>query len=384
MLEAPVLKPMLADKLMAVPTTPAFIYHADELRRTASRIRDVASISGSKLLYSVKANNLPGVLGTLRPFVDGFGVSSLSEARAVKEALGDSGTIHLYSVAIPLADADELANLCDYVTVNSLGQLRRWEPKFRGRAHVGLRVNPGRSFLDDRRYDPCRPHSKLGVPLDDLADSANEIFPLIEGLHVHSNCDSTDFQHLLDTVDVLESRLGPILDQIEWINLGGGYLFEDGMDFASLHEAVKILQQKFGLEVIIEPGATFVRESGYIIASVLDLFDSDGKTIAVLDTTVNHMPEVFEYQFKPDVVCDSETGRSEYILAGLSCLAGDVFGEYRFDEPLDIGSHIVFKNAGAYTVVKAHTFNGIPLPSLYELQAGGTFVEMPWTQDVTS
>lgn len=369
---------------MSVPTTPAFIYDADELRRTASRIRDVASNTGCTLLYSVKANDLRGVLGTIRPFVDGFGVSSLSEARAAKEVLGDSGTVHLYSVAIPPADADELANVCDYVTLNSLGQLRTWESKFRGCAPVGLRVNPGRSFLDDRRYDPCRPHSKLGVPLGDLADSADEVFSLIQGLHVHSNCDSTDFQHLLDTVDVLESHLGPVLDQIEWINLGGGYLFEDGMDFASLHEAAKILQQKYGLEVIVEPGAAFVRESGYFVASVLDLFDSDGKTVAVLDTTVNHMPEVFEYQFEPDVVEDSKTGQYEYILAGLSCLAGDVFGEYRFNERLNIGSRIAFKNAGAYTIVKAHTFNGIPLPSLYELQAGRTFVEMPWTQVVTS
>ena len=128
-----------------------------------------------------------------------------------------------------------------------------------------------------------------------------------------------------------------------------------------LSEAASLIRDRYRAEVVIEPGAAFVRDSGYVVASVLDLFASDGKEVAVLDTTVNHMPEVFEYQFRPDVVGHHDAGGYEYVLAGMSCLAGDVFGEYRFDEPLRVGSRIVFSNAGAYTIVKANTFNGIPL-----------------------
>ncbi len=384
MVETPVLQPETLDNSTSVPTTPAFVYHGDELRRTASRIRDIVTGTDCSLLYSVKANDLPGILETIVPFVDGFGVSSLNEAWAARQVLGESDAVHLYSVAIPPTDADQLAELCDYVSFNSLGQLRTWKAQFGDRSQIGLRLNPGRSFLDDRRYDPCGPHSKLGVSLDDVAGTVDEIASSVDGLHLHSNCDSTDFRHLLENVNVLESRLGPLLHQIDWINLGGGYLFDDRTDFAPLQEAVYRLRERYDVEVVVEPGAAFVRESGYLVASVLDLFESDGKTIAVLDTTVNHMPEVFEYQFKPDVVGDRKTGQHEYVLAGLSCLAGDVFGEYRFDEPLETNSRIVFKNAGAYTISKAHTFNGIPLPYIFELQSDGTIVDAQSRQAVRS
>ena len=122
-----------------------------------------------------------------------------------------------------------------------------------------------------------------------------------------------------------------------------------------------------------------MRDNGYLVSEVLDLFQSDGKGVAVLDTTVNHMPEVFEYQYRPEVLGHSDAGSQEYVLAGISCLAGDVFGEYRFDEPLRVGSRVVFTDVGAYTIVKASTFNGIPLPTVYELRDDGSFVEMAVT-----
>ena len=379
MVEAAIQEQMATCAAISVPQTPSFVCHVDELRRSARRIQEISRDVRCTLLYSVKANALPGVLTALAPFIDGFGVSSLSEARAARSALGGEGRLHLYAVALPPSDDAELADICDYVTFNSITQLEQWAPIFSGRASIGLRVNPGRSFVDDRRYDPCRRHSKLGVSLDDLAAAGDPIAALIDGLHVHSNCDSTNLGELLETVRLLDTRIGSLLSQVEWINLGGGYLFDERVSAGALAEAVSLIRDRHGAEVIIEPGAAFVRESGYIVASVLDLFDSDGKEVAVLDTTVNHMPEVFEYQYRPDVVGDSELGAHEYVLAGMSCLAGDVFGEYRFDEPLEIGSRVVFSNAGAYTIVKANTFNGIPLPTIYELGDGGHSVEMEGT-----
>ena len=342
----------------------------------ASRIRASARNAGCDLLYSVKANSLPGVLTILAPFIDGFGVSSLAEARAARKALGDSGRVHLCTVAVPPRDADALAEICDHVTFNSLSQLQRWGPVFAGHASIGLRVNPGRSFLDDHRYDPCRPHTKLGVSLDDLAASADSLAPMIEGFHIHSNCDSTDLGELRETVRRLDSRIGHVMSQVKWVNLGGGYLFDEGAELGPLRDAASVIRDRHGAEVIIEPGAAFVRASGYMVSEVLDLFVSDGKEVAVLDTTVNHMPEVFEYQFRPEALGHSDTGPHEYVLAGMSCLAGDVFGEYRFDEPLQVDSRVVFTNAGAYTIVKASTFNGIPMPAVYELRDDGSLVEM--------
>ena len=174
----------------------------------------------------------------------------------------------------------------------------------------------------------------------------------------------------------MDSRIGQVLSQVEWVNLGGGYLFNEGANVGPLSEAASLIRDRHGAEVIIEPGAAFVRDSGYVVASVLDLFVSDGKEVAVLDTTVNHMPEVFEYSTAPTWSATADAGAYKYVLAGMSCLAGDVFGEYRFDEPLRVGSRIVFSSAGAYTIVKANTFNGIPLPTVYELRDDGSFVEM--------
>jgi carboxynorspermidine decarboxylase len=137
---------------------------------------------------------------------------------------------------------------------------------------------------------------------------------------------------------------------------------------------VDLLITKYGLQVVLEPGAGIVNAAGYLVASVIDLFMSDGKMIAVLDTTVNHLPEVFEYQYEPDVVEHADDGQYDYILAGCSCLAGDLFGEYSFIEPLEIGSRVTFANVGAYSLVKAHMFNGINLPNIYSLTESGELV----------
>jgi carboxynorspermidine decarboxylase len=196
----------------------------------------------------------------------------------------------------------------------------------------------------------------------------------IEGLHFHSNCDSSDFGQLLKTVTHLDTQLGDLLSRMRWINIGGGYLFEESQNLDPLYEALTLLKGKYDLEVFIEPGAALIRDAGYIVSSVLDIFESDAKRIAILDTAVNHMPEVFEYQFEPDVIGHRDEGEHEYILAGCTCLSGDVFGEYRFDELLEIGSRVIFSNMGAYTLVKAHMFNGVNLPTIYSLTESGELV----------
>ena len=193
----------------------------------------------------------------------------------------------------------------------------------------------------------------------------------IEGIHFHTNCDATDWSPLKKTVQHLDTHIPRLLQQCRWINLGGGYLLEDNTDLSAFHEAVQILQKKYELEVIIEPGAGVVRDTCFLIAQVVDLFESDGMQVAVLDTTVNHMPEVFEYQFSPDVVGDTNDGRYRYVLTGATCLAGDVFGEYAFDTPLAVGSRVTFTGVGAYTLVKSHMFNGINLPTIYALTPAG-------------
>jgi carboxynorspermidine decarboxylase len=239
---------------------------------------------------------------------------------------------------------------------------------------LGLRINTELSFAKDSRYDPSRIPSKLGIPLSSLKDLLeNDAMSIqnVGGLLIHSNCESEDFGQLLMTVQHVESQIPGLLEQINWINLGGGYLFDESTDWSPFEEAVALLTKKYDLEVFFEPGRGVVGEAGYIVSSVVDVFESGKKSVAVLDTTVNHMPEVFEYQYRPPVIQESPSGPYKYILAGATCLAGDLFGEYSFDSPLEIGSRVVFEDQGAYTLVKANMFNGINLPAIYVLKSDG-------------
>ena len=358
--------------------TPAFVYDEATVKRSLRYAQLIRSRTACRVLYSLKPLSLPELLEFMAPHLDGFAVSSLFEARLARSALDrcetDSGTLHLTTPGIRPNDVPELGKVCDYISFNSVGQWNQHRAALEGKVSCGLRVNPRLSFLDDERYDPCRPNSKLGAPLEEvtaLAAGGRNLFDGLEGLLVHTNCDSDDFSQLEETVNRLHTEVSELLRRVSWINLGGGYLFDAPADLSPLYRAVEFLQCNYGLEVIIEPGAAFVRSAGYIVATVLDIFANKAKKIAVLDTTVNHMPEVFEYDFEPDVVGHDDKGKWEYILAGCTCLAGDLFGEYRFHQPLEVGDQVVFCNAGAYTMTKAHTFNGVNLPTIYALTGTG-------------
>ncbi len=355
--------------------TPAFVFDEAAIVRALESAAELREQSGCKVLYTLKPLSCPFVLDLIRPWVDGFGTSSLFESRLARSVLGAKGSVHITSPGLRPADVEELDALCDRISFNSLSQLERFRGRIVDPRKVGLRVNPLRPLVADDRYNPCRPHSKLGVPLDQLVRhlaKAHGSRP--RGLHLHTNCDSDDWSPLLDTVRHLESKLSPRLDELEWINLGGGYLLGPDARTGPLIDAVGRLRSAYDVEVVIEPGAAFVREAGSLVCEVIDLFCSGGRSVAVLDTTVNHVPEVFEYQFEPDVLGHTDEGEYDYVLVGSSCLAGDVFGEYAFEEPLRLGSRIVLTGVGAYALVKAHMFNGINLPALYSIRTDGSLV----------
>jgi carboxynorspermidine decarboxylase len=354
--------------------TPAYVFDERRVLRDLKAALALRDQCGFKLLYALKPLTCEFILELMVGKVDGFAASSLFEARLAREVIGSSGPVHLTAPGLRDGELPELSELCDHVTFNSLSQLRRLAGSFDKPGQIGLRVNPEHSLVADLRYDPCRPCSKLGVPLSRLATKWNRLpglFEQVAGLLFHTNCDSSSFEPLHATVKLMESKLGDRLSGLSWINLGGGYLLDNPERVDLLAEAVESLRSRHGLRVYIEPGAALVRKAGYLVASVIDMFRSGGRTIAVLDTTVNHVPEVFEYQFEPDVLYDDDQADHEYLLAGSSCLAGDLMGTYAFDRRLRIGSRVVFSNVGAYAIVKAHMFNGINLPSIYSVTKAG-------------
>ncbi|MEJ2464047.1 MAG: carboxynorspermidine decarboxylase, partial [Candidatus Thiodiazotropha sp.] len=238
----------------------------------------------------------------------------------------------------------------------------------------GLRINPQLSFLDDPRYDPCRQHSKLGAPLPQVVAqwrSGRLSTHILKGLHLHTNFGADSFDPLERTVRHLEDQLSPWLRDLEWVNLGGGYLFQNAQDLETLFATIDRIQSEWGAQVYLEPGKSLLEQAGYLVATVIDTFESDGRSIAVLDTSVNHLPEVFEYQRAPALLNEQKDGPCRMTLAGCTCLSGDLFGEYGFSRPLQLNDRVVFRDVGAYSLIKASRFNGQNLPSIHLLGEDG-------------
>ena len=101
----------------------------------------------------------------------------------------------------------------------------------------------------------------------------------------------------------------------------------------------------------------------------------NGIKIAILDVSAAcHMPDVLEMPYRPPLKDSFEAEEKPYTyrLAGNTCLAGDVIGDYSFEAPLQVGSRLYFTDMAMYTMVKNNTFNGMPLPSIWVLDDDGS------------
>lgn len=352
----------------ALPSSPAFVLDETQLIKNLDVLATLRQQSGCKVLYSIKSLSFSTVLTMAKPYIDGFSASSLFEARLADEVLAGAGSIHLTTPGIRPDEIDELSVLCSHISFNSLTQHQRFAPRAQARTSVGLRVNPKLSFVKDDRYNPCRKASKLGVDIDALWQSPD--IDNIQGLHIHTVFAATDFTPLLKSIEKIKLYMGGKLAKLAWLNLGGGYLFNQISDHQPFITAVKQLKNDFGLDVYIEPGKAVIDPGIHLVATVLDCFVSDGKNIVVLDTSVNHNPEVFEYQLQPALYEHDAHGQHKALLVGGTCLAGDVFGEYGFAKPLAVGDRVVFTDVGAYSLVKASRFNGYNLPDIYLFGSG--------------
>ncbi len=353
---------VLNDIKASLVSTPAFILDQASMIQSFEQLAAFRNQSGCNILYSIKALPLSRVLEWAEPWVDGFSVSSLFEARLAAD-VAPKKPLHLTTPGLRPDQFEEISRLCSHISFNSVSQQQRLIGIAGADLSLGVRINPKVSFIDDSRYDPCRKASKLGVAIDDII--ALQDLSGIQGLHFHTNFDSLSALPLLHTIDLLEERLGFCFEQLSWLNLGGGYLPESYFNNQNLIRRIKQLRSDWGIDVYIEPGKGVLANVGYLVATVIDLFESDDKQIALLDTSVNHLPEVFEYQLPPNLIEHDPLGQNKYQLTGSTCLAGDVFGDYLLSYSLQPGDRLIFADVGAYSLVKAHRFNGYNLPDLY-------------------
>jgi len=249
--------------------TPAFIYDESTLQSALSFLDNMRSQCGCKLLYSLKSFAYPDCLQLIAETVEGFSASSLFEARLAREIISSNGSVHFTTPGLKLDEIESISSLCDFISFNSLSQWYRLHNRVSSETNIGLRINPQISSVQDERYDPCRRHSKLGVPLNQLTTDAlkyDEEFNKINGLLFHAHSESRSAAPLLSIVKQISIYAGDLLNRIEWINMGGGYLFQEMASLEPFFEAVDLLHKNYNLEVYIEPGEAIVGRSGSIIS----------------------------------------------------------------------------------------------------------------------
>jgi carboxynorspermidine decarboxylase len=358
--------------------TPCYVYFEQTLRENCERASALIRPTGTYFLYSMKSLELAPVLEIISEYVDGFAASSLFEAQLASEILKKRGHVHLTTPGLRPQEMPALTRICSSVTFNSLHQYNTLKKLLPAGQEIALRINPEHQIVEDEDYDPCCDNSRLGVTLPELLwhlQRNDEVLSRFSGIHFHTNCEGDDFRDLEDTVHVITDALGNHLSKLKWINLGGGYYFENPKHPEAFQRVIEKLKAEYQLKTYFEPGGGIVSSAGYLVSSVLDVVGPIHSKIAILDTTVNHLPECLEFDYEPDVFGDQDGGY-DYTLAGSSCLASDVFGEYAFSKPLKCGEQVVMQNVGAYAHVKCHSFNGLNLPTIYMVDHSNDFREI--------
>ena len=341
--------------------TPAYVVDLGRLRSNLAILGDVQARTGCKILLALKGFAMWSVFPVVGEYLAGIAASSPHEARLGREQLGKE--VHAYAPAYSEADIAELVTLVDHVVFNSFAQWQRFRAQMGGIA-CGMRVNPQHSEVPVPLYDPCAAGSRLGVTRDqfraDLMDG-------LSGLHFHTLCELGS-DALERTLAVVEEKFDAELRRVEWVNFGGGHhITRPDYDVERLVRIVSDFRARRRVEVYLEPGEAIAINTGILVSSVLDLVDSSGVQIAILDTSATaHMPDVLEMPYRPVITGAGRPGEHphSYRLGGLTCLAGDVIGDYSFPRRLAIGDKLVFADMAHYTMVKNTTFNGVRLPSI--------------------
>lgn len=352
--------------------TPCFLVDENRLVQNLAVLRDVAERTGAKILLAQKAFSMFSVYPLLREYLAGTTASGLYEARLGHEEFG--GETHVYSPAYAEGEFQEILHYADHIVFNSFNQWKAYGSLARAAGKsCGLRVNPECSTqpAEHAIYDPCSPGSRLGITEENFQP---ELLTGIDGLHFHTLCEQ-NADDLVRTVEAFEERFGKYMEGMKWLNLGGGHhITRDDYDVELLVKCINDLREKYNVQIYLEPGEAVVLNAGYLVSTVLEVM-KNGKEIAILDTSAAcHMPDVLEMPYRPPVFRADEPGKKAftYLLTGRSCLAGDVIGEYSFDNTLRPGDQVVFEDMALYTMVKTNTFNGVPLPLIAIRRADGT------------
>jgi len=338
--------------------TPYYLIDERRLLKNLKKIKYVRECCGAKSVLALKCFSAWGVFNLMKKYMDGTTSSSVYEARLGNNKFGKE--VHAYCVAFSKEEVKEVSHFADKIIFNSITQLKMLYSHILN-CKIGLRINPRVSYSRFDLADPARRFSRLGV-LD--KKSLLKVLSILSGVMFHFNCENSDFKNFSDNIDYISRTYGSVLKQLEWVSLGGGiYFTREGYPIDKFCKKLKEFSRRFNIQVYLEPGEAVITESAELVTKVLDIVHNK-IDIAIVDaSTEAHMLDLLVYRENAKIRSNGG-GRFRYMVAGRSCLAGDIFGTYRFRSRLKIGSIIKFCDAAGYTMVKKNWFNGLAMPSI--------------------
>lgn len=366
---------MKTENIRKIPT-PAYVIEEAALLRNLEILQEVMERTGARILLAQKAFSMYSLYPLIGRYLAGTTASGLYEAMLGREEMSDR-EVHVFSPAYKQEDMEELTKICDHIIFNSVAQWKKYKDMVKANGiSAGIRVNPQYSEVETAIYDPCGPHSRLGVRPEEFAQAwkAGDLEG-IEGIHFHTMCEQ-GADVLERTLKAVEKHFGDYLFKMKWLNFGGGHhITKPGYDIDLLIREICRIQKRYQLDVYIEPGEAVAWNAGVLISQVLETRSEGEMHLAILDTSAAcHMPDVLEMPYRPQVTGSGEPWEKQYTyrMGGPTCLAGDIIGDYSFDCPLEEGQRLEFQDMAIYSMVKNNTFNGMPLPAIILEKSDGT------------
>ena len=352
--------------------TPVYLLDETLIEENMRVLQYVKERTGCKILHALKAYATYATFPMMSRYLDGVCASGLNEARLGYEEFKKE--VHTFGAAYREKEIRQILKYSDTVIFNSFYQLQKYGNMARkGGVEIGLRVNPGHAEVTTEMYNPCAPYSRLGIAHDGFSEEFPKYRNMVCGLHFHAMCEQNS-DVLERIVQSFEKLYGPCIKGLKWVNFGGGHhITRDDYDLERLIKLINSFKKTYGVQVYLEPGEASVLNAGVLISSVLDIVTNEME-VAILDASAEtHMPDVLLMPYRPHIMKSAQSNEKKYTyrLAGPSCLAGDVMGDYSFDKPLARGDRLVFTDMALYSIVKSTTFNGINLPDIAVIRDGG-------------